>query len=432
MPKKSTQWITIPENTLHTPVSGAAKPAEKAKPGSSDLVRNKFFWGIGFVVLLVAAFAVLAPAQFSGLLKGSLFDTTGVPPSQTSGVINPVNLLPTEDQKKQTSPAATEEKKADTTAQATTGAAAPTTNGAAPAATPVVQPQAQAVPVAVQPLAQTESAAAATPATPATPKDCANDMTCFLPHLADCTLAKAVFDMTIAGQSIESNVEITGVTGDDCGLSISVTKAPLATLVGASATCKLTTGAYTQDSLQAIFADADTLAKTCGGTAVDGLKGVLAQSGSQAQVVDQLKKQVEDLQNQKDQSTKMLQDLVTMVQSQKQAETTHAAAPTSVTATNALSQGVPQQAGYRTNPYRVTVTPEQMLQQSAAGGTAPVAQTYYQGATYQGTTYQQSVYQAPLIKGKRVPQTGPEEIAIALAVGFMALVGWKFMRTFAT
>ena len=79
MPKKSTHWITIPEEKLHTPGSkGAAGPKKGEPKKSQTFVKNKLFWGAAFIVVVIAAFAMLAPAQFSALLQGRLFDVTGI------------------------------------------------------------------------------------------------------------------------------------------------------------------------------------------------------------------------------------------------------------------------------------------------------------------------------------------------------------------
>ncbi|MBU0578187.1 hypothetical protein KJ742_05000 [Patescibacteria group bacterium] len=68
MAKKSSHWVTIPEETVHTPVS---KTPKKSKQGP---VKNKLFWGAGFVVLVIFTFALVAPNQMASLLQGNLFD----------------------------------------------------------------------------------------------------------------------------------------------------------------------------------------------------------------------------------------------------------------------------------------------------------------------------------------------------------------------
>jgi hypothetical protein len=489
MPKKSAQWITIPEASLYTPVSEGAKasppkvgPAKSglsaesgAKAGNPDLVKNKLLWGVGFVIVLVAAFAVLAPGQFSKLLQGNvLFDTSGVSNDQATNVISPLNLLPQKgDATTASNPTATSPENtpsadsqtppvtpsadaqgssasANPSASATDSAAgqeplkpaAPETSQAAP----VVKPQDQPVNVAVQPIVNPEPVNV-TPIVTG-PVDCKSDMTCFLPKLADCSLAKGLYDYQAMGQSVEMSLEITGIEGDNCLVKSVIAKYPTADLVGKEAVCKLPKGVYTQDSLQAEFSDLDKLSAVCSGSAVDALKAALsvpsAANNSQSDLVDQLKKQVEELQAQKDENTKLMQDLVSQVQAQKLSGT-YPAAPTSGNALPVSAAANAVQPGFRANPYRVTVTPEQMLQQRLSGapasayastGSAAYSNTSAQASIYQG--YQQAgaqVVQASpsvkLVRGNKTPQTGPEEIAIALFASFVALVFWKFTKMFA-
>ncbi|MBI5421907.1 hypothetical protein HZA44_02130 [Candidatus Peregrinibacteria bacterium] len=398
MAKKSTQWVTIPEASIHTPVSGAQKSAAPKKGENPDFVKNKWFWGIGFLVVVAASFAVLAPAQFSSLLKGNLFESTGLPEGQTSGVLSPLSLLPTE------TPAA------ETPATPAEPAVAEVKE--------VVAPQEKPVNVAVEPISTPEEVKVE-PVKPAV-SDCGTEIPCFTPHLKDCSLAKTAFAFTFAGQSIESNLEITGMEGENCLTQATLTKSPLADLVGKSATCKLAKGDYNQESLQAIVGDPATLAQTCSGSLVDALKGLVPVpvANNQDKQVEDLLRQIQELQSQKEESTKMMQDLVNIVQEQKQ-EGVRPAAPAPATTV---------QPGFRANPYRVSVTPEQMLNQRSAGGSVVVPQ---QTAAYQQPAMQtyQPAYQP--VRGANTPQTGPEQIAIVLMAGFVSVVLWKFTRTFA-
>lgn len=399
MAKKSTQWVTIPEASIHTPVSGVAKAAAPKKGESPDFVKNKWFWGIGFLVVVAASFAVLAPAQFSSLLKGSLFESTGIPEGETGGVINPLNLLKPE-------------------APATETEAAPAAEPTAPEVSEVVAPQEQPVDVAVEPISTPEEVKVE-PVKPAV-VDCGSDMTCFTPHLKDCSLAKSVLAFTVFGQSIESDFELTGMEAENCLVSATLSKSPMPNLIGMKAECALAKGEYTQASLQEIVSDPGQLAKVCSGPLVDALKGFMPApvANDQGKQIEDLLKQVQELQNQKEESTKMMQDLVSIVQDQQQ-EGVRPAAPAPTTTV---------QPGFRTNPYRVTVTPEQMLSQRSASGSTFVPQ---QTGVYQQPAAQtyQPVYQP--VSGSNTPQTGPEQIAIFLMAGFVSVVFWKFTRTFA-
>ena len=408
MAKKSTTWITIPDSVQ---AAAAEKSGSAKKPDNSNLVKNKFFWGIGFMVLLVATFAVLAPKQFSALLKGNLFESTGLPEGETGGVINPLNLLPTAE-KKEEAPT-----QAETSVPAEETAPAPESEAPSEPAVqsePVVQPQEQPTSVAVQPIATPEEVVVA----PVGLADCGTDLNCLLPHLKDCSQAKGVFSASMMGQSIEANLEISGAEADNCITKATLTKAPQAAWVGKDATCKLAKGDYTEQSLQAIFADMNQLSQKCSGSAIDAVKmltGVATAMGSQAEIIQGLLQQVQQLQNQKEQNTEMMTDLVNLVQQQG----TQGVRPSAPEQPATTGQPAAVQPGFRTNPYRVSVSPEELLRQRMAGG-VPIPTTQYAQAY-------QPAPSTPRAEGS--PQTGPE--TIVLFMGFLALVGWKFMRTFA-
>jgi len=74
MTKKSTHWVTIPEEVIHTP---ASKPARK-RGGMSG--KSKLFWGAGFVVVVIVTVALLAPQQMANILQGNLFEQSGFQP----------------------------------------------------------------------------------------------------------------------------------------------------------------------------------------------------------------------------------------------------------------------------------------------------------------------------------------------------------------
>ncbi len=89
--KKETNWITIPEEALHTPAASSGKPKKNSAP-----VTNKLFWGAGFIIVVIAVFAMIAPTQFNSLLRGSLFDTTGLPEDEVGKPMGLTNLVPSE------------------------------------------------------------------------------------------------------------------------------------------------------------------------------------------------------------------------------------------------------------------------------------------------------------------------------------------------
>jgi len=92
--KKDTRWITIPEDTLHTPVSTPAKKSEGLKSMASAPVKNKFFWGVGFVAVILVSSAMLAPDQFNKIVQGNLFDAPGVTPPTLSQTVSALGVLP--------------------------------------------------------------------------------------------------------------------------------------------------------------------------------------------------------------------------------------------------------------------------------------------------------------------------------------------------
>lgn len=411
MAKKPTSWITIPEAKLHTPVEKAGETKKTASSGGSEVVKNKWAWGIGFVVMMVAAFAVLAPNQFSSLLKGSLFDTSGLPEGE-GGVISPLNLLPTQEQ--MTGQAE------EATVPETPPAEEPTPVEETPVSEPepVLEAQEQPEAISVEPVTQPEAVSIEPVSTG--PADCAGDVNCLLPHLQDCSAAKGNLSYKVLSQDVQASVEISGAEGENCLVRAVIAQAPL-DLSGKEALCKLPKGAYTQDSLLANFMDADKMAQSCTGSAVDALKGYLVAAslaGSQNQLVQQLLTQVQQLQNQKDQSTQMVQDLVNMVQNEGVKPVAPVAQPTYGTQTTTALQ-----PNFRANPYRVTISPEEMLRRNSTSGVSGVQPT--------SIAYQQ--YQAPYqpITGQGTPETGPAE-TMALMVAFLGLVAWKFKRTFLT
>lgn len=71
-PKKETVWITIPDEA--TPALEA--PAKPTKKAPSDKVKNRAFWGGGFVALIVFVALLFAPQEFVSLMRAQLFDGT--------------------------------------------------------------------------------------------------------------------------------------------------------------------------------------------------------------------------------------------------------------------------------------------------------------------------------------------------------------------
>jgi len=87
MTKKSTHWVTIPEETIHTPASGHSKKGENMSG------KSKLFWGAGFIVLVIVTVALLAPQQMANILQGNLFEQSGFQPLEIIPEEEPVAEL---------------------------------------------------------------------------------------------------------------------------------------------------------------------------------------------------------------------------------------------------------------------------------------------------------------------------------------------------
>lgn len=148
MTKSNTQWVTIPEETIHTPVSAAgAKPRDRKKADAP--VQHKFFWGVGFVVVIIVSFAMLAPQQFGAIVQGNLFDAPGVDVPKADSPVSPLSVLPAK------------------------GPEAAAEADAAPVAAPVmdknetvVQPETAPVTIAINPVSTPKETVAETASTP--------------------------------------------------------------------------------------------------------------------------------------------------------------------------------------------------------------------------------------------------------------------------
>ncbi len=65
MKKLKTNWTTVSDKKTQNKIN-------------NEDVQNKLFWGVGFVVVLVFTGVLLAPNQILSVLKGDLFDGTGL------------------------------------------------------------------------------------------------------------------------------------------------------------------------------------------------------------------------------------------------------------------------------------------------------------------------------------------------------------------
>ncbi|HEY5140252.1 MAG TPA: hypothetical protein VIJ25_13195, partial [Methylococcales bacterium] len=291
--------------------------------------------------------------------------------------------------------------------------------------------------------------------------DCVTDMTCFAGHLKDCSLAKGVMDYKVSDKDLEANLEITGADTGNCLVKAIFTKSPEQTLIGQEADCKIKQGDYKQEDVTKVFSDKSSLSAACNGPATDTLGKFLdslsvtsttstavtpttdataTATDAQAKLVDDLKKQIDQLQQQRKDDIKTMQDLAQTSQAQANLYPSAPASggnlPTGVVSTTAIGQPQALQPGFRANPYKVTVTPQQMLQKNLNGGSQyaqqTATQTVYQQQNYQQQytqQYQQPAQSVPVANGGKTPQTGPSEILlITFALTFVGILCWRFVR----
>lgn len=298
MNKKSTHWVTIPEEKVHMP---APSPKEK-KNG----VNHKGLWAAGFIVVIILGFTLVAPQQMANLLQGNLFDTSGVPQEQVEQPIQPLEILP-----EQPAPAeeAVMEKEPET-----------------PAPQNVVEAQTEAVSIQIAPVAEPET------------------------KMAE---GEAMQPETVAEAQPQP-------------------------------------------------------ARPAGGPADEELK---AELDANRKLLEELSKQLAEVKGEGQAAP---------------AEAVHSAASdTAAEVTSVIGQ--PQAAtpsGYRPNPYRVTVTPQQVLQQNTA-----VAQANAAPPPAIPAAATQTYYDAQLAAASGTPESGPA-LTVALILTFVTLVGWRFRKIF--
>ena len=74
MNKQKTNWITISDKSPKS--DNIQKVSKKSEETSS--VKNKLFWGAGFISVIIFTLVLVAPNQLASILKGDLFDGTGL------------------------------------------------------------------------------------------------------------------------------------------------------------------------------------------------------------------------------------------------------------------------------------------------------------------------------------------------------------------
>lgn len=456
--KKNTHWITIPDDELHTPASENNKSDKEKIDGKH--IKSNIVFGIAFVVLVLVTFAMLAPKQFSGLLKGSLFDTSGLSESQMK-----VTLLPQKTSSESTTSSSTSSTSSTSSsgsaATTSTSSASPTTSSTSSTSTSsggatsstsstgstgssgsggtsssgtLVQPESKAVSISVTPVSTTA-------------KDCTTDMTCFLPYLKDCTLAKGTYAFKISNNDFDTSLEITGSESTNCLVTVKVTKSPDTYITNTDTKCKIPQGTYTQTVLDALVASTSSLSKQisnsyCTGTASTNLKTYLDNLSTSSSASSTSSQSATDLKT-------ALQSISSQTYPAATTTTT-TTTPTSVTSTATIGQSsTTVTPAFKTNSYKVTTTPQQVLQNNLASGystgtsassvASGNAVTYYQPysvSIVQSKVQSNSGYSSQTSKSlssvKSTPNSGPTEmILITFVITFLGLAGWKFRKIFA-
>lgn len=445
--KKSTHWITLPEEGLHTPAGATGKSAKKITKEEMTKTQ-KIVWGVTFVVMILIALVVLAPEQFSQMFKGSLFDTVGVEETELK-----VNLLPP----KPADAGTLEEENKNADGQTAPDGGAGGSQEGSPLPVPsviegikegggaeapktvsenTVEPEKEAVSISVAPLA----------------KDCQADIACFLANFETCSLAKASWSFQLFGQDFESALELTGSKEDKCAVDMLFSKSPESGLLGKKISCSLLKAKYDVEGLKKELTDDTKITAQCTGEGAGLLAQYLkaqtekaaAAASDQQKLIDELSKQLDSLQKQRTDDIKTMQDLSNVLNTPSNvypSAAEGAGVPPGVATTAAIGQPSPLEPGFRGNPYRVTVAPEEVLRQNLARGGQYAAQP----AGYSATGY--SPYSAPqlsltsdvapyatapssqVLTNGKTPDSGPSEILLlAFALTFLGLAGWKLVK----
>ncbi len=145
MASKSTKWVTVPDEKVHTPASKGKKgKATRAQ----DPVQNKLLWGIGFVVVIAVTITALSPQDINSLLQGNIFETAGTPASTVNQEIKPLEIIGDDEEEAPAEPAAEVE------TETTEAEEVEEVQEAEPVSS---QPETEAVSIAVEPITEAET-----------------------------------------------------------------------------------------------------------------------------------------------------------------------------------------------------------------------------------------------------------------------------------
>ncbi len=388
--KKSANWITIPDENHQDNQMGV--PSQ-----NPDLVKNKLLWGIGFAVIIIVSFIVLAPNQFNALIQGNLFDAKGLSEKDMK-----VNLLP---QKKETNVPISNSASGLADIEDQNNSDPSNINNL------LIQPNSDPVTIAIDPIA---------------PKDCGSDLDCFANTLESCTLSKASINYQIVTQSFSAQLDLNASVADKCRVEVSFIQSPDASLSGTKSTCEIPKSAgYTGEQIKNLLTDQSQFNEQCSGDLNTRLSGFLAQAKAQEeadtkeQLISDLTQKIENLNKQLANSNNGLRG---------------AAADIGAMSNLAIGQPSAQNPAFRSNPYRVTVTPAEILQQNQSQGfvASPVGQNNFPNtisARQINGNLSSPVFQNQNLSGGKTPETGAgETLLIALFFTYIALSGWKYLR----
>jgi hypothetical protein len=153
MAKKSTHWVTIPEEAIHTPASKSAA-RESAMSG-----KGKLFWGTSFAALVLVIAVLLAPQEMANLLQGNLFDQTGLPATTetVSEDKQPVEIADAEAITETTGQSLTGQSDGQSDTEQVTAQPAAEQPGVQPSGATFTQPETEAVSIQVEPIKPADS-----------------------------------------------------------------------------------------------------------------------------------------------------------------------------------------------------------------------------------------------------------------------------------
>lgn len=388
------KWITLPEKEEETKKNThRAIHYEEMNP-----VRNKFLWGVGFLALVIIVFFALAPNQFNSLIQGNLFDAQG---GSETGI--KVDLL-TPPKSANVQFANSNNENTDSTASESEEDSSNKTEE--PVSNNTVKPQDEAVTIAVEPIA---------------PINCGTDFECFKAKIPTCSRAQVKVNYEVSDTVLEADLTITEKEGVHCLVDVVLNSSESDDLNNTSATCKIEHQIqYELEQIQILLSDPNQFSNSCSGEAVGVFKAysdslaAKATADAQAQLIADLNARLDELESgQNEESAPAIED---------------SNLKPSALESNELTPSNTQPPQFLQNPYRTSLTPEQVLQQNQnfirsqdANISQPPANTVVSVKNIAPKTSNEKNTAIQLSQG-RTPESGPTEFLLILAV--MTYLGW--------